>query len=94
MATSNASRLAEVAIVIRRVHDGKVGRIVGYSAIHDGSYFVAMGELPAGKYMVQVDPGESFYMPGVWLVNYPGGGGSVKQDWTLSTDQTASPSVE
>lgn len=94
MATSNSSRLADVAIVIRKVHGGRPGRIVGYSAINNGSYSVDMGDLPAGKYLVQVDPGGSSYMTGERLVDYPGRGGSAKQNWTVSTDQTAVPALE
>lgn len=94
MATSNSSRLEDVAIVIRKVHGGRPGRIVGYSAINNGSYSVDMGDLPAGKYLVQVDPGGSMYMTGERLVDYPGRSGSVRQNWTLSTGRTALPTLQ
>ncbi|MFZ0680793.1 hypothetical protein [Candidatus Binatus sp.] len=94
MATSNSSRLEDVAIVIRKVHGGRPGRIVGYSAINNGSYSVDMGDLPAGKYLIQVDPGGSMYMTGERLVDYPGRSGSVRQNWTLSTGRTALPTLQ
>jgi hypothetical protein len=53
-----------------------------------------MGGLPAGKYAVMVDPDGTFYKPGEKLVTYPGQQGSLKQDWTLYTDQQAIPSAE
>jgi hypothetical protein len=93
MATSNQSRLDEVAIVVRRVKDGRLGKIVGFSAINNGTYAVNMGGLPAGKYVVMVDPGASYYMQGERLVDYPGPEGSKKQDWTIYTDQIALPTL-
>jgi hypothetical protein len=94
MATSRFSRLEKVTIVVRDITDGRPGGIVGISKINHGQYAVDMDALPAGKYVVMVDPGGSFYMTGERLVNWPGPGGSVEQDWTVSTEQMAVPSLE
>ena len=53
-----------------------------------------MGDLPAGKYVVQVDPGGSEYGGGERVVSYPGNGGSVNQDWTMYLGRGAIPSEE
>jgi hypothetical protein len=94
MATTNQSRLDDVTIVVRNAKREKLGKIVGFSPIKDGKYAVDMGELPAGKYVVEVDPGPSYYRQGERLVEYPGRGGSTKQDWTLSTSKPAIPSLQ
>jgi hypothetical protein len=93
MATSNQSRLDEVAIVVRRVKEGRMGKVVGFSEIHNGQYAVDMGALPAGKYVVVVDPGASSYMPGERLADYPGPEGNTEQNWTLYTDRPALPII-
>jgi hypothetical protein len=90
----SAKRLDDMSIVVRRVVNDRMGKIVGFAAIHHGHYAVDMGDLPAGKYLVLVDPGESFYMLGERLVKYPGPSGSVKQNWTVSTEQTAIPTLD
>jgi len=69
MATTNQSRLADVTIVVRNAKRGKLGKIVGFSPIKDGKYAVDMADLPAGKYVVEVDPGASYYMQGERLVD-------------------------
>jgi hypothetical protein len=94
MASNNQFRLDEVAIVVRRVKDGRIGKVVAFSGIHNGQYAVDMGALPAGKYVVMVDPGASSYMPGERLVDYPGPEGSKEQNWTVSTEQVAQPILE
>ena len=94
MATTNRSRLDDVAIVVRNAKRGKLGKIVGFSPIKDGKYAVDMGDLPAGKYVVQVDPGASYLMTGERLIQYPGRDGSAEQDWTLSTSKPAIPSLQ
>ena len=94
MATSNQSRLDDVTIVVRNAKRGKLGKIVGFSPIKDGKYAIDMGDLPAGKYVVEVDPGASYYRQGERLVEYPGRSGSARQDWTLSTSKPAIPSLQ
>ena len=94
MATTNQSRLDDVAIVVRNAKRGKLGKIVGFSPIKDGQYAVDMGDLPAGKYVVMVDPGASGYMQGERLIQYPGPGSRKRQNWTISTEQIAIPSLE
>ncbi len=51
-------------------------------------------DLPAGKYVIQVDPGGSEYGGGERVVSYSGNGGSVNQDWTLYLGRGAIPSEE
>ena len=94
MATTNQSRLDDVAIVVRNAKRGKLGKIVGFSPIKDGQYAVDMGDLPAGKYVVEVDPGASYYRQGETLVKYPGREGSTRQNWTLSTGKPPIPSLD
>jgi hypothetical protein len=94
MATSNQSRMEDLTIVVRKDKDGRLGKVVGFSDITNGQYAVNMGGLPAGKYVVMVDPGASFYKSGERLVKYPGPNGSKKQNWTVSTNQNAIPSLE
>jgi hypothetical protein len=94
MATTNRARLDDVTIVVRNAKRGKLGKIVGFSPIKDGQYAVDMGGLPAGNYVVEVDPGASYYRQGETLIKYPGRGGSTKQDWTLSTGKPPIPSLQ
>jgi hypothetical protein len=94
MATTALVRLDDVTIVVRNAKRGKLGKIVGFSPIKNGQYAVDMGGLPAGKYVVMVDPGASYYMQGETLVKYPGRAGSTKQDWTLTTSKPAIPSLQ
>jgi len=94
MATGNQFRMDDVTIIVRKDKDGRLGKVVGFSEIKDGKYAVDMGGLPAGKYVVMVDPGASYYMQGERLVEYPGPGGSKRQNWTVSTEQIAMPSLE
>lgn len=94
MATTNQSRLADVTIVVRNAKRGKLGKIVGFSPIKDGKYAVDMGDLPAGNYVVEVDPGASYYRQGETLIKYPGREGSTRQDWTLSTGKPPIPSLD
>src|SRR5579875_1275306 len=79
-------------VVVRRLHNSRPGRIVATSAVSNGRYSADMDDLPAGKYLVSVDPGgDSLYLPGQAVVNYPGHGASVHQNWTLSMQQSAIP---
>jgi hypothetical protein len=94
MATTNQSRLDDVTIVVRNAKRGKLGKIVGFSPIKDGKYAVDMGGLPAGRYVVEVDPGASYLMQGETLIKYPGPEGSTKQNWTLSTGKPPIPSLD
>jgi hypothetical protein len=94
MAAGNQVRMDDVAIVVRSVKEGRLGKVVGFSAIRNGKYAVDMADLPAGKYVVMVDPGASYYMQGERLIEYPGREGSKKQNWTISTEQVAIPSLE
>ena len=94
MAASNQIRMDDVTILVRKVKEGRLGKVVAFSEIRNGKYVVDMGDLPAGKYVVMVDPGASGYMQGERLVEYPGPGGSKRQDWTISTEQVAIPSRE
>ena len=94
MAAGNQIRMNDVTILVRKVKEGRLGKVVAFSEIKNGKYVVDMGDLPAGKYVIMVDPGASDYMQGERLVEYPGPGGSKKQDWTISTEQIAIPSLE
>ncbi len=94
MAVGNQGRMDDVTIVVRSAKGGKLGKIIGSSKIKDGTYAVDMGNHPAGKYVVLVNPGTSFYKSGERLVKYPGPNGSKKQNWTISTNQNAIPSLE
>ena len=94
MAAGNQIRMDDVTILVRKVKEGRLGKVVAFSEIKNGKYVVDMGDLPAGKYVIMVDPGASDYMQGERLVEYPGPGGSKKQDWTISTEQIAIPSLE
>jgi hypothetical protein len=84
----------EVTVLIRKYHPKRLGRIIAFSAVNGGHYAVNMGDLPAGKYVVQVDPGGSEYGGGERVVSYSGNGGSVNQDWTLYMGRGAIPSEE
>lgn len=85
----------DTSVVVRRLHNSRAGRIVGTSAVSHSRYSVDMDDLPAGKYLVSVDPGgDSLYLPGTAVVNYPGRGASVRQNWTLSQQQSAVPHQE
>ena len=94
MAAGNQIRMNDVTILVRKVKEGRLGKVVGFGEIKNGKYVVDMGDLPAGKYVVMVDPGASDYMQGERLIEYPGPGGSKRQDWTISTEQIAIPSLE
>jgi hypothetical protein len=94
MAAGNQIRLDDVTIVVRNAKGGKLGKIVGFSPIKDGQYTVDMGGLPAGNYVVVVDPGASGYMQGETRIEYPGRDGSKKQNWTVSTGNPAIPSLD
>ncbi len=84
----------EVTVLIRKYHPKKLGRIIAFGAVSGGQYTVNMGDLPAGKYVIQVDPGGSEYGGGERVVSYSGNGGSVNQDWTLYLGRGAIPSEE
>ena len=94
MAAGNQTRMDDVTILVRKVKEGRLGKVVGFSAIKNGKYAVDMGDLPAGKYVVMVDPGASGYMQGERLIEYPGPGSRKRQNWTISTEQIAIPSLE
>jgi hypothetical protein len=94
MAAGNQIRMDNVTILVRKVKEGRLGKVVGFSEIKNGKYVVDMGDLPAGKYVIMVDPGASDYMQGERLIEYPGPGGRKRQDWTISTEQIAIPSLE
>ncbi len=94
MAAGNQTRMDDVTILVRKVKEGRVGKVVAFSEIKNGQYAVDMGDLPAGKYVVMVDPGASGYMQGERLIEYPGPGSRKRQNWTISTEQIAIPSLE
>jgi hypothetical protein len=94
MAAGNQIRMNDVTILVRKVKEGRLGKVVAFSEIKNGKYVVDMGDLPAGKYVIMVDPGASDYMQGERLIEYPGPGGSKRQNWTISTEQIAIPSLE
>ena len=94
VATSSRSRFDDVTIVVRNAKRGRLGKIVGFSPIKDGKYAVDMGDLPAGNYVVMVDPGASSYMRGETLIKYPGREGSTRQNWTVSVGKPPVPSLE
>jgi hypothetical protein len=94
MAASNQTRMDDVTILVRKVKEGRLGKVVAFSEIKNGQYAVDMGDLPAGKYVVMVDPGASGYMQGERLIEYPGPGSRKRQNWTISTEQIAIPSLE
>lgn len=94
MAAGNQTRMDDVTILVRKVKEGRLGKVVAFSEIKNGQYIVDMGDLPAGKYVVMVDPGASGYMQGERLIEYPGPGSRKRQNWTISTEQIAIPSLE
>ncbi|MGA8058220.1 MAG: hypothetical protein WB999_08250 [Candidatus Binataceae bacterium] len=94
MAAGNQTRMDDVTILVRKVKEGRLGKVVAFSEIKNGQYAVDMGDLPAGKYVVMVDPGASGYMQGERLIEYPGPGSRKRQNWTISTEQIAIPSLE
>lgn len=83
-----------VTIVIRQFHEHRAGRIVATSLVDHGHYSVNMQALPAASYVIQVDPGDSDYQPGVRIIKYAGQNSGVRQNWTLSMYQSAVPSKE
>jgi hypothetical protein len=94
MAAGNQIRMDDVTILVRKVKEGRLGKVVAFSEIKNGQYAVDMGDLPAGKYVVMVDPAASDYMQGERLIEYPGPGRRKRQNWTISTEQIAIPSLE
>ncbi len=94
MAAGNQIRMDDVTILVRKVKEGRLGKVVAFSEIKNGQYAVDMGDLPAGKYVVMVDPSASGYMQGERLIEYPGPGSRKRQNWTISTEQIAIPSLE
>jgi hypothetical protein len=83
----------EVTALILKYHPKKLRRIIAFGAVRSGSHYsVNMGDLPAEKYVVEVDPGGSEYGGGERVVSYPGNGGSVNQDWTMYLRRGAIPS--
>ena len=94
VAAGNQVRMDDVTILVRKVKEGRLGKVVAFGEIRNGKYVVNMGDLTAGKYVVMVDPGASGYMQGERLIEYPGPGGSKRQNWTISTEQIAIPSLE
>ena len=71
-----------------------MGKVVGFSEIKNGKYAVDMGDPPAGKYVIMVDPDASDYMQGERLIEYPGPVRGKRQNWTISTEQIAILSLE
>jgi len=94
MAAGNQIRMDDVTILVRKVKEGRLGKVVAFSEIKNGQYAVDMGDLPAEKYVVMVDPGASGYMQGERLIEYPGPGSRKRQNWTIFTEQIAIPSLE
>jgi hypothetical protein len=83
-----------VTILIRTYHENRLGKIVAFGEVKHAHYAVDMGSLPGGKYVVQVDTGGSEYGGGERVVDYPGHGSSVNQNWTLYMGQSAIPAKE
>ena len=94
MAAGNQIRMDDVTILVRKVKEGRLGKVVAFGEIKNGKYVIDMGDLPTGKYVVMVDPGASGYMQGERLIEYPRPGGSKRQNWTISTEQIAIPPLE
>jgi hypothetical protein len=103
-ARSTANIFKNVVINVHKVNSNQVGPVVASTQVVNRSnppgtgtyhYAVNMGNLPAGKYLVKVLPiAGSEYGAGERLINYPGAGGSVRQDWTLVLGQPAVPAKE
>jgi hypothetical protein len=72
-----------VTLVVRRYEPDKLGAVVAESKLKHGHYVADLGEAPAGKYVVQVDPGGGDYGVGQTIVDYPGPAGNVHQNFTL-----------
>lgn len=83
-----------VTIVLRSYNKNRRGKIVAFGEVKNAHYAVDMGSLPGGKYVVEVDTGGSEYRGGERLIDYPGNGSGVNQDWTLSLNKPAIPSKE
>jgi hypothetical protein len=82
-------------VVVRALHNSRMGPIVGISKVSNGHYSVDMSGRPAGQYLVAIDTGgDSLYLPGESVVKFPGGSASVRQNWTLSTYESAVPHRE
>jgi hypothetical protein len=100
---STANIFKNVAIYVRELDGNRMGQIVASTEIlnrlgeglDDSDYAVKMGNLPAGKYLVQVIPVDgSEYQPGGRIVNYRGKGTSTHQDWTINLTVAAVPAKE
>ena len=72
-----------VTIVVRSIENDKPGAVVAQSKLNHGHYAADMGNAPAGKYTVQINPGSTGYESGQTLIDYPGPGGNVHQSFTL-----------
>jgi|SRR5580658_1930320 hypothetical protein len=81
----------KVTILVRPVENDKPGAPVAMAKLHQGHYHADMGNAPAGKYTVQINPGSSGYGSGQTLIDYPGPGGNVHQSFTLVLGQPAIP---
>jgi len=84
----------EVSVLIRTYHSNKRGRVLAISKVVGGYYAIDMYNLPAGKYVVQVDTGGSEYGDGQRVIDYPGKGGRVNQKWTLYLRRAAIPAQD
>jgi hypothetical protein len=80
-----------VTILVRPVENDKPGPPVATAKLHHGHYAADMGNAPAGKYTVQINPGAGDYGSGQTLIDYPGPGGNVHQSFTLVLGQPAIP---
>ncbi|GEM_PF-6166752 len=100
---STANIFKNIAIYVRKLDGNRPGQVVASTEIlnrfseglNDSDYAVKMGDLPAGKYLVQIIPVDgSEYQPGGRIVNYRGKGTSVRQDWTINLTVAAVPAKE
>ena len=83
-----------VTVLVRHYDPDKLGAIVAESKLKHGHYIADLGTAPAGKYVVQVNPGGGGYGPGQTIVDYPGPDGNVHQSFTLVLGSPAVPAKE
>jgi hypothetical protein len=80
-------------VLVRKFNPNGQGPVVATARVVRRHYALSMGDAPAGKYVVQINPGGE-YGSGERVIDYPGPGGNYHLSWTVAVGQPAVPSKE
>jgi hypothetical protein len=80
-------------VLVRKFDPNGQGPVVATGKVVQRHYAANMGTAPAGKYVVQINPGGE-YGGGQTVVDYPGPGGNYHQSWTIVVGKPAVPAKE